>query len=221
MSDGNTENARAFSRPSDDESIVTNLTAVPHGSSSGLQAGDKVSVTSPATGRIDGTVVGDSDSTRTRVLAADDGVSSGATVASKEAKRGSEPRRPGGVRATRKARLRISRVDPWSVMKTSLLFSVAFSIMGFVAVWVLWAIIDASGALTELQNAITAIVGNPDGSGSFQITRYVDQWRVLGFAATVSAVNVVIMTALATLMSFLYNLAAAVLGGLEVTLAED
>jgi hypothetical protein len=34
-------------------------------------------------------------------------------------------------------------------------------------------------------------------------------------------VDVLIFTALATLGSFLYNLAATVLGGLEVTLAED
>ena len=45
--------------------------------------------------------------------------------------------------------------------------------------------------------------------------------RVLGYAALFGVLNVVIMTALATLFSFLYNLSATVLGGLEVTLAED
>lgn len=125
------------------------------------------------------------------------------------------------LRPTRKARLRISRIDPWSVMKTSLLFSIAFSIIGFVAVWVLWMIVAASGALEAMQDAITAIVGNPDGSGGFELARYIDQGRVLGFTAVVSVINVVLMTAIATLISFLYNLAATVLGGLEVTLAED
>lgn len=125
------------------------------------------------------------------------------------------------LRPTRKARLRISRIDPWSVMKTSLLFSIAFSIIGFVAVWVLWMIVSASGALEALQDAITALVGSPDGSGTFEITRYIDQGRVLGFTAVVSVINVVLLTAIATLISFLYNLAATVLGGLEVTLAED
>jgi len=37
----------------------------------------------------------------------------------------------------------------------------------------------------------------------------------------VSAANVVLLTAIATLAAFLYNLSAALLGGLEVTLAED
>lgn len=36
-------------------------------------------------------------------------------------------------RRTRKARLRVARVDPWSVMKTVFLFSIAFGIMAWVA----------------------------------------------------------------------------------------
>ena len=37
----------------------------------------------------------------------------------------------------------------------------------------------------------------------------------------VAVVDVILITAIATLGAFLYNLAAALLGGLEVTLAED
>ena len=54
-----------------------------------------------------------------------------------EAQAPAQPARPQVVsagprslaRRTRKARLRLSRIDPWSVMKTSFLFSVAFGIM--------------------------------------------------------------------------------------------
>ena len=42
-------------------------------------------------------------------------------------------------RRTRRARLRISRIDPWSVMKTSFLFSIAFGIMSWIAVYVVWS----------------------------------------------------------------------------------
>ena len=48
-----------------------------------------------------------------------------------------------------------------------------------------------------------------------------DPQKVLGLAAILAVIDVLIFTALATLGSFLYNLAATVLGGLEVTLAED
>lgn len=124
-------------------------------------------------------------------------------------------------RPTRKARLRVARVDPWSVMKTSFMFSVAAGIIFFVAVWALWGVIDASGVLSKMQEAITALIGSSDGSSSVQITNYVNQWRVLGFTALVSIADIVLITALCTLLSFLYNLAAHVIGGLEVTLAED
>jgi hypothetical protein len=45
--------------------------------------------------------------------------------------------------------------------------------------------------------------------------------RVLGFTLLVSIIDVILLTAIATLAAFLYNMAAALLGGIEVTLAED
>ncbi|ERK59489.1 transmembrane PF12089 domain protein [Propionibacterium acidifaciens F0233] len=123
-------------------------------------------------------------------------------------------------RPTRKARLRIARFDPWSVMKTSFLFSIAAGIILFIAVWVVWGIISLSGALDQAQEALTALVGSSSGSG-LELSNYVSQWRVLGFTAIVAVLNVVFITAVCTLLSFLYNLAANVIGGLEVTLAED
>ena len=43
----------------------------------------------------------------------------------------------------------------------------------------------------------------------------------MGLTAILAAIDVVIFTAVATLFAFLYNLASVVMGGLEVTLAED
>ena len=45
--------------------------------------------------------------------------------------------------------------------------------------------------------------------------------RILGFTLLVSVLNVVLLTAIATLAAFLYNLSAALLGGIELTLTED
>ena len=44
---------------------------------------------------------------------------------------------------------------------------------------------------------------------------------MVGFTVLVAAIDVVLLTAIATLGAFLYNMSAALLGGLEVTLAED
>ena len=125
------------------------------------------------------------------------------------------------ARRTRKARLRLSRLDPWSVMKTSFLFSIAFGILLVVAVWVLWAVLQSSGTFESINRAVNDLLATPNSASTFDLGRYVTGDRVIGFTALIAAADVVIFTALATLFSFLYNLSATVLGGLEVTLAED
>ncbi|MET0712098.1 MAG: DUF3566 domain-containing protein [Jiangellaceae bacterium] len=122
----------------------------------------------------------------------------------------------------RKARLRLLRVDPWSVMKTAFLLSVALGITLFVAVAVLWSVLDAAGvfsAVGDLVADLTTAEGNPESA--FRLESYTALSRVLGFTTLIAVVDVVLVTALATLGAFLYNLSANLLGGLEVTLAED
>lgn len=125
------------------------------------------------------------------------------------------------IRQTRKARLRLSRLDPWSVMKTSLMFGVAGAIIFFIAVWVVWAVIGASGAFDSINKAVNDLIASPTSETKFTLSDYVNTGRVLGLTAIIGVVDAVLFTALSTLFSFLYNLAAQVMGGLEVTLAED
>ena len=125
----------------------------------------------------------------------------------------------GGTRRTRKARLRLSRIDPWSVMKTAFLFSIAFGIILVVIAAVLWQVIEGSGALESVNSTMNQLIG--DANTKFAIQDYINSGRVVGLVTLLAAVDVVILTAVATLFAFLYNLAATVLGGLEITLAED
>ena len=133
---------------------------------------------------------------------------------------GTKPK-AGVARRTRKARLRLSRLDPWSVMKTSFLFSIAAGIMLVVAVYAVWAVLSTSGLFPSVNDIVASVVSTPGDTTPFRIEDYVNTQRVMGVAALIACVDVVIFTALATLGSFLYNLAATMLGGLEITLAED
>jgi len=133
---------------------------------------------------------------------------------------GQQPKH-GAARRTRKARLRLSRLDPWSVMKTSFLFSIAAGIMLVVAVYVVWTVIGASSLFESVNDIVKSVVSTPGDTTPFQIQEYINTQKVMGVAALLACVDVVIFTALATLGSFLYNLAATMLGGLEITLAED
>ena len=127
----------------------------------------------------------------------------------------------GTARRTRKARLRISQVDPWSVMKTSFLFSIAAGIMLVVAVYAFWTVLSSTQLFDSINEMVQNVVSTPGDSTPFRVQEYVNTQKVMGVAALIACVDVLIFTALATLGSFLYNLAATMLGGLEVTLAED
>lgn len=123
-------------------------------------------------------------------------------------------------RSTRKARLRMTHVDPWSVMKIAFLLSVAFGIVTVVAVAVVWSVLGAAGVWDSINSTVQQVLGG-DSARTFDVENYIGTSRVMGFTMVVAVVDVVLITAIATLGAFLYNLAAALLGGLEVTLAED
>jgi hypothetical protein len=123
-------------------------------------------------------------------------------------------------RGTRRARLRLVHLDPWSVMKTAFLLSIAFGIVTVVAVAIVWSVLGAAGVWDSINQTVSDVVGS-NQSQNFDVENYVGTSRVLGFTMIVAVVDVVLITAIATLGAFLYNLAAALLGGLEVTLAED
>lgn len=125
------------------------------------------------------------------------------------------------ARRTRRARLRVSRIDPWSVMKTALLFGIAGGIMFVVATYFVMTVIESTGLWDAVNKAYADVLAAPGDPNAFDISTYINTRRATGLAALIGAIDVVIFTALATVFSFLYNLSATMLGGLEITLAED
>jgi hypothetical protein len=125
-----------------------------------------------------------------------------------------------GVRQPRRARLRLSRVDPWSVMKTAFLLSMAFAIVTIVSVMIVWSVLGAAGVWDSINSSVQNVIGG-DESKNFDVKNYVGMSRVMGFTMLISVIDVVLITAIATLGAFLYNMASALLGGIELTLAED
>jgi Transmembrane domain of unknown function (DUF3566) len=127
----------------------------------------------------------------------------------------------GPSKAPRRARLRLTRIDPWSVMKTAFLLSVAFGVVTFVAVFMVWSVLGAAGVWDSINSTVASVVEGDTNTSDFDVTNYLGMGRVLGFTLLVSVIDVILLTAIATLTAFLYNMAAALLGGIEVTLAED
>jgi hypothetical protein len=121
---------------------------------------------------------------------------------------------------TRKARLRVAKADPWSVMKVSFLLSIALGVCTVVAAAVLWMVMDAMGVFSAVGGTISEATGSNEGNG-FDLQSFLSLPRVLTFTSVIAVIDVVLATALGTLGAFIYNLSAGFVGGVELTLAED
>lgn len=119
----------------------------------------------------------------------------------------------------RRASLRLTHIEPWSVTRLAFAISVAMMIVAVVAVAIFWVVLDVVGVWDQINTSFTTVLA--DDSSSFNVTDYFGLTRVLGLTLVLSAVNVILATALATIAAHLYNLAAQLMGGVEVTFAED
>ncbi|MFI9239021.1 DUF3566 domain-containing protein [Streptomyces sp. NPDC053079] len=122
---------------------------------------------------------------------------------------------------TRKARLRVAKADPWSVMKVSFLLSVALGVCTIVAATVLWLVMDGMGVFSTVGGTISDATASGESGGGFDLESFLSLPHVLLFTSVIAVIDVVLATALATLGAFVYNLSAGFVGGVELTLAED
>lgn len=127
--------------------------------------------------------------------------------------------KPAPKAKARKARLLVSKVDPWSVLKMSFLLSVALGIVTVVASFVIWTVLDLTGIFDGVNQLLSEIAGSE--SGGFDLREFASLAQVLSFATIIAVVNVVLLTALAMLSAVLYNIASSLVGGIGVTLTDD
>ena len=119
----------------------------------------------------------------------------------------------------RQAMLTLARVEPWSVMKFSFVASVVAFVILFVAVAVLYMVLSALGVFDSLQNTVSSITSSQSSAGT-NISHWFSASLILGYTAMLGALNIVLITAMCTVGSVVYNLIAKTLGGIEVTLRE-
>jgi hypothetical protein len=113
----------------------------------------------------------------------------------------------------RRARLTVKRIDPWSTLKFSFVYSLAGVVVLVVAVIALYAVVDAMGVIASIESFLRDVGGD-------KMTAWLSFSRVLGIALVLGGINVILFTAFATLTAFVYNVCTEIVGGIEVTLAE-
>jgi len=138
------------------------------------------------------------------------------------------PARPGSenarrAKATRRpprlASLQLKRVDPWTVLKISLIVSIVMFFVWVIAVGILYFTLGSMDVWSKINDTFSTLTSSPDSTVAGQ-TDLVTAGRVFAITAVIGAINIVLMTALATVAAFIYNAAAAMSGGVELTLGE-
>jgi hypothetical protein len=124
---------------------------------------------------------------------------------------GSHPRGP--VRAS----MQIRRIDPWSTLKVSLILSVVLFFVWMIAVAFLYLVLGGMGVWSKLNSNVGDLLTSASGSTGGEL---VSSSTIFGGAALIGLVNIVVLTAMATVGAFIYNLTTDLVGGVEVTLAD-
>lgn len=124
-----------------------------------------------------------------------------------------------GVRTPRRARLYVTRIDPWSVTKAAFMLALAIGIVIVVAVAVLWWVLDVTSVFVTVSRSIDEVVGS--ATTGFDLMAYLEFSRVMGVAVILASVEIVLVSLLSTLFALMYNLTVGLTGGIEVVLSDQ
>lgn len=125
--------------------------------------------------------------------------------------------RPAPKAKVRKARLLVSKVEPFSVLKLAFLLSVAFGVITVVAAVGIWALLDLMGTF----DAFNQLIQDAMAEGGFDLRQSMSLGQVASYATIIAVVNVVVISVISMLGAVLYNIAASLVGGVGVTLTDD
>jgi signal transduction histidine kinase len=113
--------------------------------------------------------------------------------------------------SVRRVRRLVRKIDPWTVLKVSLVFNTIASLAFVLGVIIFWSVLVNAGipdAITRVDEKLT-ITFSVNGEAYF---------RAVVFLAVVWTI---MATGLATLAAVLYNLISDVVGGIEIVVLEE
>jgi hypothetical protein len=120
-------------------------------------------------------------------------------------------------RGPRRARLQLRHIDTWSAFKISFVLSIAMFCIWMVAVGILYGVLNGLGVFDTLNDLFGQVGGTKAGQ---PVKPVITLGVVFWGAGIIGAINIVLMTALCTVGTFIYNMCSDLVGGLEITLSE-
>lgn len=132
---------------------------------------------------------------------------------------GSTPARAAGVKTAAavggsRAGIQLRSIDPWTTFKLSGVVSVVLFFVWMIAVGALYIVLSGMGVWAKINDSFQTLTNEQAG------VSLLTAGNVFTYAGIAGLVNVILLTALATVGAFIYNLCADLVGGIEVTLAD-
>lgn len=111
----------------------------------------------------------------------------------------------------RRVRRIIRKIDPWTVLRVSLVLNLIGGLIWVLGVWVSWSIAVQRGipdAFVDFFSRLTIAV-TPDGELYFRVV------------VMIAIVGVIVVSGAMTLAAVLYNLISDIVGGVEIIMLEE
>ena len=100
-------------------------------------------------------------------------------------------------------------------MKVTFVVTLVMLVVIVIAAAIIYAVLGRMGVWDQINSLVNSVLPT---TASRALHNPLSGSRVVGVTAVVGAINVVLMTALATLGAAIYNLISDLVGGIEVTL---
>ncbi len=110
----------------------------------------------------------------------------------------------------------IRRIDPWTVLKVSLIVYLVAAFAFMLASVMFWEVVERSGIPQRITEFLVQITLLDEGEAPFSNTE-----QFIRLSAILAVAWAVLSCGLTTLAAIMYNLVADVVGGVEVVLLEE
>ena len=115
----------------------------------------------------------------------------------------------------RKVHRLVRHIEPWSVLKISLIFFFCIWVILLTAAVLLWQVAASSGIIDNIESFIEEIFALEKGSFSFEAGQMFRAYAVGGLVMVVAA------TGFTVLLAVLFNLISDLTGGVRITVVEE
>jgi hypothetical protein len=105
------------------------------------------------------------------------------------------------------------------VAKFSAMVPLGAFVVIFVAVTLLYATLSGLGVFDSLQHFVNTVTSSKSNGGT-SIRGWFSLSRILTYTVYIGVADILLITAMATIGAWIYNMISRVVGGIEVTLRE-